>query len=39
MMTNGATIITKIKEVVFCFNTYCSYWLETIGLTAIVLFN
>lgn len=39
MMTNGAIIITKIKEIIYCLNTYCPYWLETIGLAAAVLFN
>ena len=26
MMTNGALITTKIKEVIYCLNTYCPYW-------------
>lgn len=42
MMTNG--VMTKFLnitagEVIYCLNTYCPYWLETIGLAAIVLFN
>ena len=39
MMTNGALIMIKIKEIVFCLNTYCPYWLEMIGLAAVVIFN
>lgn len=39
MMMNGAMIITKIKEIIFCFNTCCPYWLETVSLAAAVLFN
>lgn len=39
MMMNGAMIITKIKEVVCCLNTYYPYWLETISFAAAVLFN
>lgn len=39
MMTNGAIIITKIKETTYCLNTYCPYWLETIGLAVVALFN
>lgn len=39
MMTNGALIMTKIKKIIFFLNTYCPYWLETIGLAAVVLFN
>ena len=46
MMTNGAMInmITKflnmtVGEAIYCLNTYCLYWLETIGLAAVVFFN
>ena len=39
MMMNGALITTKIKEIIYCFNTYCPYWLEMIGLAAVVIFN
>ena len=39
MMMNGALIMTKIKEIIYCLNIYCPYWLETIGLAAVVLFN
>jgi hypothetical protein len=39
MMTNGAMIIAKIKEIICCLNTYCPYWLETIGLTTVTFFN
>ena len=39
MMMNGALITTKIKEIICCLNTYCPYWLEMIGLAAVVIFN
>ena len=39
MMTNGALIMTKIKEIIYCLNAYCPYWLEIIGLAAVVIFN
>lgn len=38
MMMNGAMIIAKIKEIIYCLNTYCPYWLEIIGL-AVMVFN
>lgn len=45
MMTNGAmtkflsTIGMGMGEVIYCLNTYCPYWLEIMGLAAVVLFN
>jgi hypothetical protein len=42
MMMNGVretVIIIKIKEIMYCLNTYCPYWLETIGLATVTLFN
>lgn len=42
MMTNGVMakfLNITVGEIIYCLNTYCPYWLETIGLAAIVLFN
>ena len=39
MMMNGALTMTIIKEIIYYLNIYCPYWLETIGLAAVVLFN
>jgi hypothetical protein len=39
MMMNGVLITTKIKEIIYCLNIYCPYWLEMIGLAAVVIFN
>ena len=39
MTMNGALITTKIKEIICCLNINCPYWLEMIGLAAVVIFN
>ena len=39
MMMNGVLITTKIKEIIYCLNINCPYWLEMIGLAAVVIFN
>ena len=36
-MTNFLNM--TVGEIIYCLNTSCPYWLEMIGLAAVVIFN